>query len=133
MARTDLIADTLTIIRNGIMARKESAVVPESKMIKGILGILKAEGYIENFKEQDVSGASKTIKVYLKYDSANNPVITGLKRVSRLGLRVYSKYDKMPLVLRGFGRAIVSTSKGLMTNIQARERKLGGEILCYVW
>ena len=102
-------------------------------MIKGILGILKAEGYIENFKDQDVSGGAKTIKVYLKYDSVNDPVITGLKRVSRLGLRVYSKYDKMPRVLRGFGRAIVSTSKGLMTNIQAREQKLGGEILCYVW
>lgn len=133
MARTDLIADTLTIIRNGIMAQKESAVVPGSKMIKGILGILKAEGYIDNFKDQDVSGGAKTIKVYLKYDSANDSAISGLKRVSRLGLRVYAKYDKMPLVLRGFGRAIVSTSKGLMTNIQARERKLGGEVLCYVW
>lgn len=134
MARTDLIGDMLTVIRNGIMARKDSAVVLASKTNNAILEILKSEGYIENFKEQTAIGIpAKAIKVYLKYDSEKNPAITGLKRISRPGLRVYSGNTKMPNVLRGFGKAIVSTSSGIMTNTQAREKKLGGEIICYVW
>lgn len=133
MARTDLIGDMLTVIRNGIMAKKDSSVVLSSKTNSAILEILKAEGYIENFKEQTAIAKTKTIKVYLKYDSEKNPAITGLKRISRPGLRVYCGNTKMPNVLRGFGKAIVSTSCGIMTNVQAKEKKLGGEIICYVW
>lgn len=133
MARTDLIGDMLTVIRNGIMAKKDSSVVLSSKTNSAILEILKAEGYIENFKEQTAVAKTKTIKVYLKYDSEKNPAITGLKRISRPGLRVYCGNTKMPNVLRGFGKAIVSTSSGIMTNVQAKEKKLGGEIICYVW
>lgn len=133
MARTDTVADILTMIRNAVMAKKDSAVIPASKIVTSILEILKEEGYIENYKEQAASSKAKTIKVYLKYDAQKNPVITGLRRISRPGLRTYSRYAKMPSVLRGFGRAIISTSQGLMTDKQAKEKKLGGEILCYVW
>lgn len=134
MAQTDLIADMFTMIRNAIMARKEAAAVPASKMNNAILGILKDEGYIDNFKEYAQAGAAKMLKVYLKYEAhSKEPAIKGLRRVSRAGLRIYSKSAKIPAVLRGYGRAIVSTSQGLMTNLKARERKLGGEIICYVW
>lgn len=133
MARTDLMGDMLTVIRNGILSKKDSVVVLASKTNSAILEILKSEGYIENFKEQTAVGQTKTIKVYLKYDSGKKPAITGLRRISRPGLRVYAGYAKMPKVLRGFGKAIVSTSCGVMTNSQAREKKLGGEIICYVW
>ncbi len=132
MARTDLIADIFTMIRNAVMVNKESVVIPASKMAWSILEILKSEGYIENFKEQAASGAVKTLKVYLKYD-AGEPAIQGLKRISRPGLRKYSRAAKIPSVLRGFGRAIVSTSQGLMTDRQAKEKNLGGEVVCYVW
>jgi small subunit ribosomal protein S8 len=133
MAHSDMVADVLTMIRNSIMAKKESVIVPASKMSSRILEILKDEGYIEHFKEQTSIGAEKTIKIYLKYSADKKPTLSGLKMVSRPGLRVYAKYTKMPSVLRGLGRAIVSTSQGLMTDKQARERKLGGEIICYVW
>ena len=134
MARTDLTADMFTMIRNAIMARKEAAAVPASKMNNAILGILKDEGYIDNFKEQAQAGAAKILKVYLKYEPhSKEPAIKGLRRVSRAGLRIYSKNAKIPTVLRGYGRAIVSTSQGLMTNLKAREKRLGGEIICYVW
>lgn len=132
MARTDLVADVLTMIRNAVMAKKTSVVVPLSKMVIAVLEILKSEEYIENFKEQAALGAQKTIKIYLRY-TAGESTIQGLRRISRPGLRVYAKYTKMPSVLRGFGRAIVSTSSGVMTDRQAKEKKLGGEILCYVW
>ena len=133
MARTDTIADMLTVIRNAVMAKKESTLVVASKINKAILEILKIEGYIENYKEQVAVGAAKKLKVYLKYDSDKKPAIKGLRRVSRPGLRAYTNYGKMPSVLRGFGRAIISTSKGLMINKQAREQNLGGEVICYVW
>lgn len=133
MAHSDMIADMLTTIRNAVMAKRASAVVSSFKLGNSILEILKNEGSIENFKEQASVGAKKTIKVYLKYDEDKKPAISGLKRVSRPGLRIYSKYARIPSVLRGFGYAIVSTSQGLMTDKQARERKSGGEIICYVW
>lgn len=133
MAQSDMIADMLTMIRNAVMARKDSVVVPSFKVAGGMLEILKSEGSIENFKEQVSVGARKAIKVYLKYGSDKKPVLSGLKRVSHPGLRVYSASKNMPSVLRGFGYAIVSTSEGLMTDSQAREKKLGGEIICYVW
>ncbi|TAN61978.1 30S ribosomal protein S8, partial [bacterium] len=130
---TDIIADMLTRIRNAVMAKKDSVVVPSFKLAGSMLEILKNEGSIENFKEQASAGPRKTIKVYLKYASGKKPILSGVKRVSRSGLRVYSKCKNMPTVLRGFGYAIVSTSQGLMTDAAAREKKLGGEIICYVW
>lgn len=133
MAQTDMIADMLTMIRNSAMAKNPSVVVPSFKIGRGILEILKNEGYIENFKEQTSAGSAKTVKVYLRYDKNKKSAMNGLQRVSRPGLRKYAKYTKMPSVLRGFGQAIVSTSQGIMTDKQARERKLGGEILCRVW
>lgn len=133
MAHTDKIADMLTRIRNAVMARKETVVVPSFKLAGSMLEILKNEGSVENFKEQASVGPRKTIKVYLKYASDKKPHLIGLKRVSRSGLRIYTRCKNMPSVLRGFGYAIVSTSQGLMTDAQAREKKLGGEVICYVW
>lgn len=133
MARTDLVADMLTMIRNAVMAKKETLVIPASKLNSSILTILKNIGYIENFRSQAAVGTLQTIKVYLKYGINKKPAIKGIKRVSRPGLRVYYKYTKMPSVIKGFGHAIVSTSKGLLTDREAREQKIGGEILCYVW
>ena len=133
MARTDPIADMLTVIRNAVMARKDSTIAAASRINKAVLEILKTEGYIENFKEQAAIGAARTIKVYLKYNPDKKPLIRGLKRVSRPGLRIYANAVKIPFVLRGFGRAIISTSRGLMIDKEARKQKLGGEVICYVW
>lgn len=131
MSRTDLIADALTMIRNAIMAKKENLDIPASDTIKSILEILKKENYIDNFKfiEDKKQGV---LRVYLKY-LLGKPAIRNIRRVSKPGLRVYVKKDKVPLVLRGKGLAIISSSKGVITNKQAREIGSGGEILCYVW
>jgi small subunit ribosomal protein S8 len=131
MSRTDLIADTLTIIRNAIMAKKENVDVPGSKAMASILDILKSENYIDNFKliEDKKQGL---LRVYLKYLSSK-PAIKSIKRISRPGLRVYVKKDKIPNVLRGHGLAIVSTSKGIVTGKKAKELGLGGEVIAYVW
>ncbi len=131
MSRTDLIADAFTIIRNAIMAKKENADIPASNTLKAIMEILKKENYIENFKliEDKKQGL---LRVYLKY-IAQKSAIRNIKRVSRPGLRVYVKGAKVPSVLRGRGIAIVSTSKGIITDKQAREAKVGGEIMGYIW
>ncbi len=131
MSRTDLIADTFTMIRNAIMAKKEDLDVPASKQIKSILEILKRESYIDNFKliEDKKQGY---LRIYLKY-TAGKPAIKSIKRVSRPGLRVYVKNDKIPSVLRGRGLAIVSTSKGITTGVEAKAQGLGGEIIGYIW
>lgn len=131
MSRTDLIADTFTMIRNAIMAKKEDLDVPASKQVKSILEILKKENYIDNFKliEDKKQGY---LRVYLKYTSGK-PAIKSIKRVSKPGLRVYVKNDKIPSVLRGRGLAIVSTSKGITTGAEAKAHGLGGEIIGYVW
>ena len=131
MSRTDLIADVFTIIRNATMAKKENVDVPASKTIKSILGILKKENYIDNFKliEDKKQGI---LRIYLKYISGR-PAIRNIKRVSKPGLRVYAKQDKIPSVLRGRGMAIISTSKGIMTDKEARDTGVGGEIIGYVW
>ncbi|MCP4652451.1 MAG: 30S ribosomal protein S8 [Candidatus Omnitrophica bacterium] len=131
MSRTDLIADSFTIIRNAIGIRQDEALIPGSKILLRICGILKEEGYIENFKEVD-SGSLKQIKVYLRYDGKKS-VITQLKKVSRSGLRTYRGKDGLPSVLNGYGIAIVSTSQGVLTDAQAREKGIGGEILGMVW
>ncbi len=131
MSRTDLIAEVFTRIRNAIMAKKVNLDVPASSMIKAILAILKKEGYIDDYKfiEDKKQG---TLRIYLKY-TAGKPAITKIRRVSRPGLRLYVKKDKMPTVLRGRGIAIVSTSQGLITNVEAKEKSLGGEVIGYIW
>ena len=131
MSRSDLIADVFTTIRNATMAKKESVDVPASNTIKSISEILKKEGYIENFKliEDKKQGL---VRIYLKY-IASKSAIRNIKRISKPGLRIYVKHQKVPSVLRGRGIAIISTSKGLMIDKEARETGVGGEILGYIW
>jgi small subunit ribosomal protein S8 len=131
MSRTDLIADTFTMIRNAMMAKKESLDVPSSGIMKSILGILKKEDYIENYKPIE-DKRQGILRIYLKYINKKS-VITNIKRVSKPGLRIYVKRDKIPYVLRGRGLAIISTSKGILTDRDAREQSLGGEIIGYIW
>ncbi|MCM8795083.1 MAG: 30S ribosomal protein S8 [Candidatus Omnitrophica bacterium] len=131
MSRTDLIADTFTMIRNAIMAKKENLDVPASKIIQSILEIFKKENYIDNFKRIE-DGRQGILRIYLKY-IRGKPRITNLQRISRPGLRVYVKRDEIPYVLRGRGIAIISTSEGIITDREAREKRLGGEVIAYVW
>ena len=131
MSKTDPIADFLTIIRNGIMAKKENVDMPASKMTKAVLEILKSNEYIDNFKSIE-DKKQGILRVYLKY-IAGKSMITNLKRVSRPGLRIYTRHDQIPRVLRGRGIAVMSTSRGIITGEEARSQKLGGEVLCYVW
>lgn len=131
MSRTDLIADAFTIIRNAIMAHKENVDIPASRQLRGILEILKKENYIANFKPIE-SKKQGIIRVYLKY-LVGKSAVRSIKRISRPGLRVYTKAKKIPVVLRGRGLAIISTPKGLMTNNEAREKSLGGEVVAYIW
>lgn len=129
---TDPIADFLTRVRNANSARHESLEVPASKSKKDIANILKREGFVKNveFVEDDKQGV---IRVFLKYGQNNERVITGLKRISKPGLRVYAKAGDVPKVLNGLGIAIVSTSEGVVTDKEARAKNIGGEILAYVW
>jgi len=131
MSRTDLIADSFTILRNAIMAKKDNADVPASNTIKAIMEILKKENYIDNIKVIEDKKQGQ-VRIYLKYLSGKS-AIKNIKRVSRPGLRVYVKRGKVPTVLRGRGLAIISTSKGIMTDKEAREIGLGGEIIGYIW
>jgi len=132
MSMSDPIADMLTRIRNANMVRHEKVEVPASKMKKEIAEILKREGFIRDaeYIEDNKQGI---IRVFLKYGSNNERVITGLKRISKPGLRVYTKSSEVPKVLGGLGIAIISTSKGVMTDKEARQAKSGGEVICYVW
>jgi small subunit ribosomal protein S8 len=129
---TDPIADMLTRIRNGLMARHDTVDVPASRMKLEIARILKAEGYIKNFKQvhDNKQGA---IKVYLKYDDKRVPTIVEMKRISTPGRRVYATVDEIPVVKHGLGTAIISTSKGIMSDKAARKEKVGGEVICTVW
>ena len=128
----DKIADMLTRIRNANQKKYETVEVIGTKMTLGIAEILKDEGYIADYNyEKNVTGDKLTLT--LKYGDRKERVITGLKRISKSGLRVYAKADEIPRVLNGLGIAIISTSKGLMTDKEAREQKLGGEVLAYVW
>jgi len=131
MSRSDLIADVFTIIRNGIMAKMDIVDVPASNTIKAILEILKKEGYVDNFKLMEDKKQGKA-RIYLKY-IAEKSAIRNIKRVSRPGLRLYAKHKKIPVVLRGRGLAIISTSKGIMTDKDARQKSLGGEVIGYIW
>ena len=132
MSFTDPIADMLTRIRNGLNAEHETVAVPFSKMKVEIARILKQEGYINGYSIEG-EAKDKVINVELKYGPNNQKVITGLKRISKPGLRVYAKGNEVPRVLNGLGIAIISTSKGLMTDKDARKANLGGEVVAYVW
>jgi len=132
MQITDPIADLLTRIRNASSAKHDSVEIPASNMKKAICQILLDEGYIKNFTVVD-DGKQGVITVTLKYLEGKKPVITGLRRVSKPGLRRYSNVEDMPKVIKGLGVAIVSTSKGVMTDRQARKENVGGEILAFVW
>ena len=128
----DPIADMLTRIRNGLIARHDSVTMPASNMKKAIAKILLDEGYIKSVDYID-DGLQGQIKIALKYVQGKESVIKGLKRISKPGLRVYAKSDEIPKVLGGLGIAIVSTSKGVMTDKEARNAGVGGEVLAYIW
>ena len=132
MQITDAIADLLTRIRNACSAKHESVEVPSSNMKKAIVQVLLDEGYIRKFMILD-DGKQGIIKIFLKYTEDKEPAITGIKRVSKPGLRIYSSVENMPKVIKGLGIAIVSTSKGVMTDRRARKEKVGGEVLAFVW
>ncbi len=132
MTVSDPIADMLTRIRNAIMVRHDSVLVPASRMKLSIAKVLKEEGFISNYEV--VRGKPhRIIKLYLKYSDKNQPVLSGLERVSKPGLRVYAGRKEIPRVSGGLGIAILSTSKGVTTGQQAWRQGLGGELLCYVW
>lgn len=132
MQITDTIADLLTRIRNANSAKHATVDVPASNMKKAIVQILVDEGYVKGFQfiEDDKQGI---IRITLKYDENNTPVISGLRRVSKPGLRIYSSCEDMPKVMKGLGVAVVSTSKGIMTDKKARELNVGGEVLAFIW
>ncbi|MGM0838818.1 MAG: 30S ribosomal protein S8 [Bacillota bacterium] len=132
MVMTDPIADMLTRIRNANMVRHEKLELPASKIKKEVAEILKREGFVRDveFIEDNKQGI---IRIFLKYGANNERVITGLKRISKPGLRVYAKVNEVPRVLNGLGIAIISTSQGVITDKEARQKQAGGEVLAYVW
>ena len=132
MVVTDPIADLLTRIRNALTAKHETVSVPTSKMKKAIVDILVNEGFVKSAEVVENEGKSDIV-ITLKYGKKNEKVITNLKRISKPGLRVYCGYENLPQVLGGLGIAIISTSKGVMTDKAARKEKIGGEVLAYVW
>ena len=129
---TDTIADMLTRIRNALVAKHETVDVPASSIKKAIAEILVEEGYIKGYEVIE-DGIVKTIRIKLKYGPNKQRVIVGIKRISRPGLRVYARKDEIPKVLSGLGIAILSTSRGVMTDREARKLGVGGEVLAYVW
>ncbi len=129
---TDTIADLLTRIRNASSAKHDTVDVPASNMKKAIVQILLDEGYIKSFTVQE-DGKQGVIRIVLKYTAGKTPVITGLRRVSKPGLRIYTSCEEMPRVMRGLGIAILSTSKGIMTDKDAKKQNVGGEVLAFVW
>lgn len=132
MMVNDTIADMLTRIRNANSAKHDTVDIPASNMKKAIAQILVDEGYIKNYKIIE-DGKQGVIRVTLKYGEGKSQVITGLRRVSKPGLRIYSNVEEMPKVMKGLGVAIVSTSKGIMTDREARKQNVGGEVLAFIW
>lgn len=132
MPVTDPIADMLTRIRNALGAKHEMIDMPASKTKKAIAGILLKEGFIKGYEYKE-EGPQGLIRITLKYGAKNQSIITGLKKISKPGLRVYANKDEVPKVLGGLGIAIISTSKGIMTDKDARENGVGGEVVAYVW
>ena len=132
MSLSDPISNMLTSIRNAVQVKKEAVDVPASKISEKILEIFKEDGYIEDFRLLKDS-TQGTIKIYLRYEKNKKSSIIGLKRISKPSLRVYTTHDRIPKVLDGLGSAVISTSKGIVGDRQARELKVGGEVLCYIW
>ncbi|MBS3970827.1 MAG: 30S ribosomal protein S8 [Clostridia bacterium] len=132
MVMTDPIADYLTRVRNANNVMKETVEIPASNVKKSLTEILKNEGFIKDY-EYIEDGKQGIIRIYLKYTPNREKVISGLKRISKPGLRVYAKRDEIPKVLGGLGIAIISTSKGIMTDKDARREMVGGEVICYIW
>ena len=133
MVTTDPIADMLTRIRNASSSKHKTVDIPSSNMKLAIAKILLEEGYIKSFEEIKETNNQGVIRITIKYTEKGKTVIDGLKRISKPGLRVYASKDELPKVLNGVGIALISTSKGIMTDKQAREAGLGGEVLAYVW
>jgi small subunit ribosomal protein S8 len=129
---TDLVADTLTMIRNASMRKRESVSIPSSKMIKEIMRIFKEEGFIKDVREQKVEKHNR-LKVYLKYDKTNKPVISHIKKVTTPGFRIYTNKDEIPEALGGLGVTVLTTPKGILTGKQAKEEGIGGEVICQIW
>ena len=132
MSASDPVADMLTKVRNAAMARHEKVDVSASKLKLEIVKILKTEGYIKNFKKVQEEGKN-ALRIFLKYDDDNNPVIHGVKKISTPGRRVYSGYKDLPRVFNGYGTIIVSTSSGVTTGKKASEKMVGGELVCTIW
>ena len=132
MTTTDPIADMLTRIRNGVMVRARSVVIPDSRIKRALAGVLQEEGYVSRF-EVTRSGRFPMIKIYLKYADGREPVLRGLERVSKPGCRIYAKKVQIPWVQSGLGTVILSTSRGVLTGREARRIGVGGEVLCKVW
>jgi len=133
MQVTDSIADMLTRIRNANAAKHDTVKIPASNIKKAIAQILLDEGYIKNFRVHDEAGKQGEIEIILKYGPNKSKVITGLRRVSKPGLRIYSSCEELPKVMRGLGVAILSTPKGVMTDRKARKENVGGEVLAFIW
>ena len=134
MTMTDPIADMLTRLRNANTAYHDDVVMPSSKLKEAVAGILEREGYISGFAiAPSRQGPGEVLTITMKYSDERARTITGLKRVSKPGLRIYAKADRVPRVLGGLGVAVLSTSQGLLTDREARQRRVGGEVLCYVW
>lgn len=132
MSVSDPIADMLTRIRNAHMASKDTVDIPHSKVKSEIARILKREGYITDYTTEG-QGGKRVLRLYLKYQAPQKPVIQGLRRISKPGLRRYANSGKIPRVLNGMGTVVLSTSSGIMTGDEARKQNVGGEVLCYVW
>jgi len=132
MVMTDPIADLLTRVRNANSARHDVVEVPSSKVKKAVANILLEEGYVKGIEEYN-DGVVPMMRIALKYGSNKEKVITGLKRISKPGLRVYCKAEEVPKVLNGLGVAVISTSKGVLADREARKLGLGGEVICYIW
>jgi small subunit ribosomal protein S8 len=134
MTMTDPLADMLTRIRNANVAMHDNVRMPSSKLKEALAAILQREGYIQEFNVQDSLGRpGRTLDITMKYSAERTRTISGIRRVSKPGLRVYTGADKLPRVLGGLGVAVLSTSQGLMTDREARQRRVGGEVLCHVW
>ncbi len=132
MAITDLTADMFTMIRNASKAKKETVEIKRSNLLEAVSKILKEENFISNYKP--ISDKKQgLLRVYLKYNKDKKPALMGLKKITKPSLRIYKGSKKLPRVLGGIGIAIVSTSQGIMTSNEARRRKIGGEVICYVW
>jgi len=133
MSMTDPISDLLTRIRNAHLAKHDRLDVPVSRLKLEVCRLLKEEGFIRNYREIEVEGPSNSVRIFLRYSAEGEPAINNVKRISKPGRRVYRRAGEIQPVRNGLGVGIVSTSQGLLTDVQARERKVGGEILCELW